>query len=112
MQDTCVATVRLSKQFRRQFKELKAIAKGKLKEGVVDLMHKETEEILIKNSRLAVSNSYWGPVVMGCIIISAIYFAGNISFSNVFFGWAWFFLAVMSLLKQRRDRKKIRETTE
>ena len=79
------------------------------KEGGVVLMHKETEEILINNSRLAVSNSYWSPMVMGCIIISAIYFANNASFSNVFFGWTWFLLAVVSLLKHRKDRKQIKE---
>ena len=75
-------------------------------------MLKETEEILIKNSRLAVSNSYWVPAVMGCIIISSIHFTGSETFSNVFFGWAWFLLAVISLLKHRKDRKRIREMPE
>jgi len=85
--------------------------KGKLKEGAVDLMLSDQKKILA-NSRLAVCNTHFIPVMIGCIIMSGVYLSTMIDLLNLIFGWIWFGLAIFTYNKYKKAKKKILEMTE
>jgi len=86
---------------------LKALVKEIKREGGLDLMLKETEQKILNNSRLAVANSKYIPMMVGAIILSAVY-----SFSSQFFQWAWIVLAIVATVKHRNECKNIRRLKE
>lgn len=90
---------------------MKVIVKGKLKEGAVDLMLSNEEKILA-NSRLAVCNTLFIPMIMGCVILSGVYLSTMVDLLNLIFGWVWFGLALFTYCRYKKAKKKILEMTE
>lgn len=70
---------------------------------------RETELDILTNSRLAVSNSCYFPMVIGCIIVSTIYGVAKFSCLNILFQWVWLVLAVWILYKSNKSKKHIME---
>ena len=72
-------------------------------------MRKQIELDILANSRIAVANSYFVPLAIGCIIISTMYGIARPSYINLFFMWLWIVLACFSALKLVKNKKKIKE---
>ena len=70
------------------------------------------EEKILANSRLTVINSRLVPVMMGCLVLSGVYFSSAVDYSNIFFGWTWAIIAMVALLKRNKDAKRVVEATE
>ena len=70
-------------------------------------MLRETENILIANSRMAVSYACWMPIVMGAAIMSLMHFILPFSLLNTIFGFIWIGLSVHSFLKLDKRIKEI-----
>lgn len=66
-------------------------------------MNKETENILVKNSRLSVMYSIWMPIFGMCMIMSMMYFM----FLKILFGAFWFGFAVYSKKQMDKLRRNI-----
>ena len=70
---------------------------------------REIELDILANSRLAVANSYYLPIIIGCIIVSVIYGAARLSYINLFLIWIWILLAGIGSYKFMISTKRIKE---
>lgn len=89
---------------------MKLIAKDKLREGAVDLMLSNEEKILA-NSRLAVCNSYYIPVIIGTMIMSSVYLTSPWPLDHLF-GIVFVALSFYSFFKRKKECKTIMELKE
>lgn len=75
-------------------------------------MRKETEFKILQNSRVAVVNSHYVPVMVGAIAVSTIYLVSGTTNLDLFFAWVWIGLGVYSFLRRRKIIKHIMESKE
>lgn len=67
------------------------------------------EEKILMNSKLAVVNTHFLPMLVGCIILSTIYMTAEIDVLNILFGWIFIGLACSTFWKYYKAKKIIME---
>ena len=83
--------------------------KLKVEEVVRMLKPAEVQAKILYNSRVAVNNSRYIPMMMGTVICSVVYFSTTVYLIDLIIGWAWLSLSVHQFVAYRKNNKKIME---
>lgn len=67
---------------------------------------------ILANSRLAVCNAFFIPLIMGCVIMSGLYLSTMIDMMNLIFGWIWLGLSFVTYIKYKKAKRTILELTK